>query len=121
MLNAVSVPADAESNELFDGRSLREWHVGANFFSSLALHHHEYLNVGYMVICRSDAALLNFAFRRRGMAAPAALYHHLKELWELVRELTFTDGRLARIGGDTRVRYCYWQDYSVPAWLLARD
>jgi len=121
LLNAVSVPADAESDELYDGRPLREWHAGANFFPSLALHHHDYLNVGYMVICLSDAALLHFAFRRRGVQAPAALYHHLKELWQLVRELTFTDGRLARIGGDTRARYCYCQDYAIPAWLLARD
>lgn len=121
LLNAVSVSADAESDEPFDGHPLREWHVGANFFPSLALHHHEYLNVGYMVICLSDAALLHFAYRRRGMAAPAAVYHHIKELWELVRELTFTDGRLARIGGDTRARYCYCQDYAIPAWLLARD
>lgn len=121
LLNAVSVPADAESDEVFDGRPLREWHAGANFFPSLALHHHEYLNVGYMVICLSDAALLHFAFRRRGMEAPPAVYHHIKELWELVRALTFTDGRLARIGGDTRARYCYCQDYAIPAWLLARD
>lgn len=121
LLNAVSVPADAESDELFDGRPLRAWHAGANLFPSLALHHHEYLNVGYMVICLSDAALLHFTFRRRGLAAPAALYHHLKELWQLVRALTFVDGRLARIGGDTRARYCYCQDYAIPAWLLARD
>ncbi len=121
LLNAVSVPADAESDKLYDGRPLREWHAGANFFPSLALHHHDYLNVGYMVICLSNAALLHYAYRVRGQQAPAALYQHLKELWQLVRELTFTDGRLARIGGDTRARYCYCQDYAIPAWLLARD
>jgi hypothetical protein len=31
------------------------------------------------------------------------------------------DGRLFRIGGDTRVRYCYCQDYLLPVLMLAAD
>lgn len=121
LLNAVSIPEDADSDVLYDGKPLSQWHVDANFFPSFALHHHAYLNVGYMVICLSNAAMLHFAYKTRGIEPPTALYLHLKELWHVVKGLTFPDGRLARVGGDTRARYCYCQEYAIPAWLWAQD
>ncbi len=121
LLNGISVEADATASGLIAGRALADWHVGANFFPSFALNHHGYLNVGYMVICLSNVAMLHFACRANGWTPPEGLTHHARELWQLVKTCTFPDGRLWRIGGDTRVRYCYCQDYAIPTWLLARD
>jgi len=119
LLNAVSVPADAQDERLFEGKPIREWHIGANFFPNYALDHHGYLNVGYMVICLSNAAMLHFDMQTLGLAAPASLYHHLGDLWQVLRRFIFADGRLARIGGDTRIRYAYCQDYLLPVLLFA--
>lgn len=122
LVNSISVASDALSSVVLDGRPVSEWFVGDNFFEeSFALNHHGYLNVGYMVICLSNAAMLHFTFKRLGIAPPEALYHHVKELWDTVKPLLFPDGRLIRIGGDTRVRYCYCQDYLLPSLLLAAD
>lgn len=121
LLNGISVPSDASSEDLFEGRPLRDWHIDANFFPSYALNHHLYLNVGYMVICLSNVAMLHFTYREWGQEAPAALYHHAEDLWKVVKPFIFPDGRLLRIGGDTRVRYCYCQDYAIPSWLMAED
>ena len=121
LINSISLPSDACSDNLVDGRPLRERFVGANFFESLSLDHHGYLNVGYMGICLSNVAILHFSFKQAGIRPPEALYHHVRDLWELVKQFTFPDGRLLRIGGDTRVRYCYCQDYMIPSWLLAAD
>ena len=121
LVNAISVPSDARNDAVVDGRSVRDMHVGPQFFESYALAHHRYLNVGYMAICLSNAAMLHFAYRLRGLTPPEALHHHVADLWRLVKQCTFPDGRLCRIGGDTRVRYCYCQDYAIPAWLLAAD
>ena len=121
LVNAISIASDASATAPVDGRPVSEWYVGDNFFESFACNHHGYLNVGYMVICLSNAAMLHFAFRKRGLKPPEALYHHVRDLWQLVKQLTFPDGRLTRIGGDTRVRYCYCQDYAIPAWLMMID
>ena len=121
LVNAISVPSDADRATMVDGLPLRDRHVGANFFESYACNHHAYLNVGYMVITLSNAAMLHFTYRHRGQHPPEALYLHLPELWQLVKTCTFPDGRLLRIGGDTRVRYCYCQDYAIPMWLMMRD
>jgi hypothetical protein len=121
LVNALSVPADAEDGAVVDGKPVAERHKGANFFPSFALNHHGYLNVGYMVICLSNAAMFHFACRQKGVAAPESLYRHVAELWTVVKACTFPDGRLLRIGGDTRVRYTYCQDYVIPAWLMMLD
>ena len=121
LLNAISIPSDKTSTRMFDGRQLAEWHVGANFFESYGCNHHGYLNVGYMVITLSNLAMLHFSFRRAGAKPPEALYLHFEKLWQLVRMCIFPDGRLNRIGGDSRVRYCYCQDYLLPVLLLVAD
>lgn len=121
LLNGISIEADAVAALKVAGKPLSAWHVGANFFPSYALNHHGYLNIGYMVICLSNIAMLHFACRANAWEAPEGLYHHARDLWQLVKTCTFPDGRLWRIGGDTRVRYCYCQDYAIPTWRLADD
>ena len=121
LINGISLPEDEFSQEIVDGKPVAERFVGPNFFSSYALNHHSYLNVGYMVTCLSNIAMLHFFYKKRGLTPPQALYRHVRELWELIKLCTFPDGRLLRIGGDTRVRYCYCQDYGIPTWLLIED
>jgi hypothetical protein len=121
LLNGISVPADADDPTPYHGRPVSAWHVGPNFTPGYGLHHHGYLNLGYMVICLSNIAMCHFNCRALGVPAPPELYHHAEALWRQVKALTFPDGRLWRIGGDTRVRYCYCQDYAVPMWALAHD
>ena len=121
LINAISVPADAEDATVIHGKAVSNWHVGANFFPHYALDHHAYLNVGYMVICLSNVAMLHYAYALRGLDAPAAVYHHARDLWQVVRRFVFADGRLARIGGDSRQRYCYCQDYLLPTLVFAAD
>lgn len=121
LVNGISIPSDAVSDVVYDGKTVSEWFVGNNFFSSYSLDHHGYLNVGYMVICLSNIAMLHFSCKKYGIEAPKALYHHAAELWKLIKSCIFDDGRLIRVGGDTRIRYCYCQDYLLPTFLFIRD
>ncbi|HUS81205.1 MAG TPA: hypothetical protein VM283_08050, partial [Armatimonadota bacterium] len=121
LVNGISIEADAHDETMVAGHPVGYWHIGPNFFDHYALDHHGYLNVGYMVICLSNIAMLHFACREQGWQAPDDLYWHARELWELVKLLVFEDGRLLRIGGDTRQRYCYCQDYLLPSLLWCAD
>lgn len=111
ILNSISVPSEEKE----------PWFVGANFFESMATNHHEYMNVGYMVITLSQLAYLHFTYKLHGKPAPDYLYKNARRLWDLVRECIFPDGRLLRIGGDSRIRYCYCQDYLNMVLALAAD
>lgn len=119
--NSISVPSSAEDTREYEGRTVAEQFVGANFFESMGCNHHGYMNVGYMVITLSNAAMLHFHYRSRGEKAPKILYHNWDRLWKLVKSCIYDDGRLLRIGGDTRVRYCYCQDYLLQVLNMAAD
>jgi hypothetical protein len=121
LVNGVSVEADAAASACLAGRPVSDWHVGANFFPHYGLDHHGYMNVGYMVITASNAAILHFDLKRAGIQPPESLYHHQGDLWQVLRRMIFGDGRLARIGGDSRVRYAYCQEYLLPSLLFAAD
>jgi hypothetical protein len=121
LMNAVSIAADAQDDTIIAGKPVSEWHIGANFFDNYALDHHGYLNVGYMIICVSGAAMLHADLKVAGMPRPESLDWHQADLWRVLRRLIFSDGRLARIGGDTRVRYAYCQEYLLPSLLYASE
>ena len=121
LINSVSVAGDADNTKVVDGKPVKERFVGANFFPNYALDHHAYFNVGYIFICISNAAILHFDLKKRGLPVPESLYHHQSDLWQVARRFIFSDGRLARLGGDSRIRYAYCQEYLLPSLLLAAD
>ena len=120
-VNGISIPSDEFSEDTVDGFKVKELFVGANMYENYACDHHHYMNVGYMVICLSNIAMLYFSYKARGKEVPEAVLRHAYELWKLIRTLTFDDGRLLRIGGDSRARYCYCQDYALPMWMFVSD
>ena len=109
-VNGICLPSDRDSRL-----------HGANFTENYGLNHHCYLNVGYMVICLSHIAITHFMFRDRHVSAPKEVYQHAEELWKVVKGFMFPDGRLFRIGGDTRIRYAYCQLYLPLIALWAED
>ncbi|AHF91157.1 hypothetical protein OPIT5_14010 [Opitutaceae bacterium TAV5] len=121
LINGVSIEADATDDRIVAGKPVRERYIGPCFFPNYALDHHTYLNVGYMTICVSNAAMLHLDLKAAGLPRPESLDHHQADLWAVLRQMIFDDGRLARIGGDTRVRYAYCQEYLMPALLYAAD
>jgi len=121
LVNGISHPEDEYSDIIYDGKPASAWYVGNNFYDTYALDHHGYLNIGYMVICISNIAMYHFSCKKMGYNPPKALYHRADKLWQLIKAFVADDGRLIRIGGDTRIRYCYCQDYLLPSLMFARD
>ena len=121
LLNAISHPLDAAGVTQYLGKELRFLHRGFNFTPNYSLDHHGYMNVGYSVVTLSHAAYLYFYCKARKQEFPDFAAHHVKDLWSVVKNFIFPDGRLLRIGGDTRARYCYCQMYLLPVLLMMKD
>ncbi len=121
LINGASRACDARDERVVAGRPVRERHVGPNFFDHFALDHHGYMNVGYMVVTLSSAAMAHFDLAEAGLPRPESLDHGMEGLWDTTRRMVFRDGRLMRIGGDSRVRYAYCQDMLGSALLYAAD
>ena len=121
LLNAISHVLDAASEERFKGRPLREWNVGFNFTPNYSLDHHGYMNVGYSVVTLSHAAYLYFYCKARKWEFPSEARHNVEALWRVVKNFIAPDGRMIRIGGDSRARYCYCQMYLLPVLLMMEE
>ena len=122
LLNAISHPLDTASTQKYLGRELRHWNIGAfNFTPNYSLDHHAYMNVGYSVVTLSHAAYLYFHCKFRQQEFPDFARLHVCDLWQVVKNFIFPDGRLMRIGGDSRARYTYCQMYLLPILLMMQD
>ena len=122
LLNAISHPLDTASTQKYLGRELRHWNIGAfNFTPNYSLDHHAYMNVGYSVVTLSHAAYLYFHCKFRQQEFPDFARLHVCDLWQVVKNFIFPDGRLMRIGGDSRARYTYCQMYLLPVLLMMQD
>ena len=121
ILNAISHPLDAASEELFKNKPLRLWNVGFNFTPNFSLDHHGYMNTGYSVVTLSHAAYLYFYCKAKNWEFPAEARHNVAELWSVVKNFIAPDGRLIRIGGDSRARYCYCQMYLLPVLMMMSE
>jgi len=121
LINGASRACDAGDDRIVAGRPVRDRHVGPNFFDHFALDHHGYMNVGYMIVTVSSAAMAHFDLAEAGLPRPESLDHGMDGLWDAARRMVFRDGRLIRIGGDSRVRYAYCQDMLGAALLYAAD
>ena len=121
LLNGISHVTDAQSEEIFDGKPLKEWHIGPNFTPEYSLDHHGYMNTGYSFVTLSNVAMLHFNFKEKNQTPPPALYLHAADLWDTIKNFIFDDGRMLRIGGYSRARYAYCQEYMLPALLFAAE
>lgn len=121
LATGITTERDLISEEIWDGKALKERCRGPNFFPNYALDHHRYFNLGYMVICLSNIALAHFDARLWGYRLPELIHLRSRELWEVVKKMITQDGRLVRIGGDSRVRYAYCQEYLMQTLLYAAD
>src|SRR5690606_33069522 len=60
LATGISTEADLDREDLWDGYPFKELCKGPNFFPNYALDHHQYFNLGYMVICLSNVAMAHF-------------------------------------------------------------
>lgn len=121
LVNALSVPADAEVEDEVAGRPLRAWHAGANLHPHFAMEHHGFFHPGY--VNRALLSLMSawYAHVDAGAEPPALLLRHVPEVWDVQRRLLLWDGRLAYPAGDDYPRYCWGQLYLLPVLSFMRN
>jgi hypothetical protein len=118
--NIFSVARDRESEEVLDGRPLRDWVYTVNLHSDFTLENHGAYHFCYVASPLHSLAWAHYVLRRHGITAPAALGHHVREVWRTARH-TFLDRRFAYVGGQDWARYTYGEYFIVPALAWLQD
>jgi len=122
LVNAFSVPQDATSDAVVDGKPVRERFLGANVHPNFALEHHGFFHPCYAFKAMEYMLLTAYAFERRGQKAPDGATHHLLDVWQVLRRLILWQGRLAYPAGADKHRYGWGHTYMLPclAWIATR-
>jgi hypothetical protein len=105
-------PADAESDELVDGKPLREQFTGANIHDDFTLENHRRVHPDYMTAfsLTMDCAL---DYELTGRTAPQVLSHNASGLYDNLKWFTLPDGGyIYPMGQD-------WRLFRNPDWLNA--
>jgi hypothetical protein len=118
--NIFSVARDRESDEILDGRPLRDWVYTVNLHSDYTLENHGAYHFCYVASPLHSLAWAHYVLRRHGIAPPAALSHHVRDVWNTAKH-TFLDRRFAYVGGQDWARYTYGEYFIVPALVWLQD
>lgn len=116
--NVFSVARDREASGIIEGKPLRDWVTTVNLHSDYTLENHGAYHFCYVASPLHSLAWASYALVSQGIAPPAALRHHVREVWETAK-ITFLDRRFAYVGGQDWARYTYGEYFIVPAlvWL----
>lgn len=118
--NVFSVASDRKSDVVVEGKPLRDWVSTVNLHSDFTLENHGAYHFCYVASPLHSLAWASYALRSQGIEPPAALQHHLTDVWNTAKS-TFLDRRFAYIGGQDWARYTYGEYFIVPSlvWIAS--
>jgi|GEM_PF-2935639 len=113
-MNTYSVAADLKRKDLVDGKSVADWHIGANLFPDYALENHNFFHTSYLNIPiqeMSESLLAYKAVQNQTSPAfpiPDALKHNVLNVWNsMLKELIMADGIEAMPNGNDWSMYIF--------------
>lgn len=112
--NVFSAPQDRISTASVDGQPVADSVYTCNVHGDFSLENHGSYHFCYVASPLLSKAYCFHALRLAGFAVPAALHHHVDDMWSLVRN-TYLTHRFAYIGGQDWARYTYGEYFIVPA------
>jgi hypothetical protein len=119
--NTFSIAADHHDDTVTDGKPLRDWVYTVNLHSDFTLENHGAYHFCYVASPLHSLAWADYALRSNGIEPPAALQHHVAEVWQRAKP-TFLGNRFAYVSGQDWARYTYGAYFIVPTlvWLQNR-
>lgn len=115
--NVFSSPHDRVSSATLDGEAVRQIVYTCNIHGDYSLENHGAFHFCYVASPLLSKAWSFFALTSADIAVPQALYHNVKEVWELAQKLFLTN-RFAYVGGQDWARYTYGEYFIVPALIF---
>ncbi len=115
MVNTLSVQADRQDERLVDGRPLRQQVYTVNVHDDFTIENHGAYQFCYMACPLHSLSWDYYAYGATGRVPPAALFHHFRDVWGVIRDTSLYDGRFAYLSGKDWARYVYGLYFIMPA------
>jgi hypothetical protein len=100
-MNASSTAADESSDEVVDGRPVRDWMASVNLHPDLTMENHGFFNPIYQQVAHVEIGEAAIAYAAAGRPLPEALSFRTEAIWDAVLAGLATDeGDLAQPAGQ---------------------
>lgn len=118
--NTLSVPQDRLSEEVIDGKMVKDNVYTVNVHSDFTLENHGASHFCYVASPLVSISWSYYALLNQGQPVPDSLFHHVQDIWDTTKS-TFLDDRFAYIGGKDWARYTYGLYFIVPALVMLQS
>lgn len=102
MMNTLSVAADKRDDAIVDGRPVREWITTENVHPDFTLENHGIVYPVYMWASMVNLAQSAGYFIQAGAEPPRAAFHHMRDVYEVYKQLQGWEGLPAYINGSDK-------------------
>lgn len=113
-MNTLSVAQDRRNTTLVDGRPVNEWVYTTNVHPDFTVEGHGGYHFDYIAVTLHSLAWAHYAFVSNGQPVPQSLFHHVVDIWNVLKRTHLYSGRFAYIQGKDWARHVYGPYFIVP-------
>lgn len=121
MINTLSVRADQTDPRPVDGRPVREQVCTVNVHDDFTIENHGAYQFCYMACPLHSLSWCYYAYTTTGRRPPEALFHHVRDVWGVIRGTYLYDGRFAYLSGKDWARYVYGLYFIMPPLVMLQN
>lgn len=117
-MNTLSAPQDKQDSTLVDHRAVKDMVYTTNIHSDFTIENHGAYHFCYMACPLHSLAWGWYNLTSNGRPVPQALFHHYKDVYDVIDKTFLYDGRFAYMAGKDWPRYAYGLSFILPALVL---
>ena len=121
MMNTLSVAADRQDGRRVDGRPVHEQVSSVNLHDDYTIENHGAYQFCYMACPLHSLSWDYYAYTVTGRRPPEALFHHVRDVWGVIRGTYLYDGRFAYLSGKDWARYVYGLYFIMPPLVVLQN
>lgn len=120
-MNTFSMALDRRDTRIVDRRRVNEWVYTTNVHPDFTLEGHGGYHFDYIVVPMHSLAWAYYAFVSNGRPVPQSLFHHVADVWNVLKKTHLYSGRFAYPQGKDWARHVYGLYFIVPMLVLLQN
>ena len=117
-MNTFSVSQDSANSQIVDGKAISDWVYTTNVHPDFTMEGHGAYQFDYIACPLHSLAWAYYAFVSNDKRVPESLFHHLLDIWAMVKKTHLYRGRFAYLQGKDWARDVYGLYFIMPVLVL---
>ncbi len=120
-MNTLSVAQDSQDTTIVDDKPVNQWVYTTNVHPDFTLEGHGAYQFDYIAVPLHSLTWAYYAFVSHGQSVPESLFHHVLDVWNVLKGTHLYSGRFAYMQGKDWARHVYGPYFIVPMLVLLQN